>query len=167
MAVPEYIKRIRRFVGHDLLWLPSVSAVVCNEAGELLLGKRADDGRWSVISGFVEPDEQPAEALVREVFEETGVRVAPERVSSVLAHPHTYPNGDRCQFLNIGFRCRLIEGVARVNDDESVAVGWFAQDELPPLDAHARTTIAHALAPATVGAWYAPDSSGLSRDTPE
>ncbi|MFY1687037.1 NUDIX hydrolase [Plantactinospora sp. WMMB782] len=162
MAVPEYVARIRKLVGHDLLWLPSVSAVVCNDAGELLLGQRSDDRRWSVVSGFVEPDEQPAEALVREVFEETGVRVLPERVSSVLAHPHTYPNGDRCQFLNIGFRCRLLDGVARVNDEESLAVGWFAPDRLPPLDEHARTTIRHALAPATAASWFAPDSSAFS-----
>lgn len=166
MAVPEYVARLRKQVGHDLLWLPSVSAVVLNDAGELLLGRRSDDGRWSVISGFVEPDEQPAQTLVREVLEETGVRVAPERVSSVLAHPHTYPNGDRCQFLNIGFRCRFVDGVARVNDDESVAVQWFPPDRLPTLDEHARLTIEQALAPASTPAWFAPDSAAFSWSTP-
>jgi hypothetical protein len=113
MAVPDYIANLRKHVGHDLLWLPSVSAVVLNDARELLLGQRADDGRWSVISGFVEPGEQPAPAVVREVFEETGVRVVPDRISSVLSHPHTYPNGDQCQYLNIGFRCRLGPGQRR------------------------------------------------------
>ncbi|MFC6020616.1 NUDIX domain-containing protein [Plantactinospora solaniradicis] len=161
MTVPEYVTRLRKAVGHELLWLPSVSAVVVNDAGELLLGQRADDGRWSVISGFVEPDEQPAQTLVREVYEEAGVRVAPVRVSSVLAHPHTYPNGDQCQFLNIGFRCRYVDGVARVNDDESVAVEWFPPDELPPLDEHARITIAQALAPADTGTWFAADASAV------
>ena len=88
MAVPEYVTRLRKVVGHDLLWLPSVSAVVLNEAGELLLGKRADDGRWSIVSGFVEPDEQPAQALVREVYEETGVRVARAGVERTGASAH-------------------------------------------------------------------------------
>ncbi|MGI5214082.1 NUDIX hydrolase [Plantactinospora sp. CA-290183] len=162
MAIPDYVLGLRKLVGHDLLWLPSVSAVVLNDAGELLLGQRADDGRWSVISGFVEPGEQPAQALVREVFEETGVRVEPERMSSVLAHPHTYPNGDRCQFLNIGFRCRLLGGVARVNDDESTAVGWFPLDGLPEVDEHCRVTVEHALAPAGTGTWFAPDSAAFS-----
>jgi 8-oxo-dGTP diphosphatase len=166
MAVPDYVTRLRKYVGHDLLWLPSVSAVVINGAEELLLGQRADDGRWSVISGFVEPDEQPAQALVREVYEETSVRVVPERVSSVLVHPHTYPNGDQCQYLNIGFRCAVVDGTARVNDDESVDVRWFPLDRLPELDDHARLTIAQALAPATQ-AWFAPDG-GLpwNRDLP-
>ncbi|MEK8109893.1 NUDIX domain-containing protein [Micromonospora sp. M12] len=125
MATPDYIVGLRKHVGHDLLWLPSVSAVVRNDAGELLLGQRADDGRWSVVSGFVEPGEQPATALVREVREETGLEVAPVRLSSAVSHPHTYPNGDRCEYLNLGFLCRLVSGTARVNDDESLAVGGF------------------------------------------
>lgn len=155
MGVPDYILRMREHVGHDLLWLPSVSAVVRNEAGELLLGRRSDDGRWSVVSGFVEPGEQPATAVVREVEEETGLRVEPVRLSSVVSHPHTYPNGDRCEYLNLGFHCRLVSGTARVNDDESTAVQWFPPDRLPELDAHARLVIARALAD-DPGVWYLP-----------
>ncbi|HEY0698443.1 MAG TPA: NUDIX domain-containing protein [Micromonospora sp.] len=154
MATPEYVRRMRALVGRDLLWLPSVSAVVVNASGEVLLGQRADDGRWSVISGIVEPGEQPAGAVVREVAEETGLRVEPERLTSVLAHPHTYPHGDLCEFLNLGFRCRLLDGTAQVNDDESVAVRWFAPDRLPTLDEHARLTIGHALTGGD-GAWFA------------
>ncbi|WP_428964323.1 NUDIX hydrolase [Micromonospora fluostatini] len=155
MGLPDYIRQLRTHVGHDLLWLPSVSAVVTNAEGALLLGKRADDGQWSLISGFVEPGEQPATAVVREVEEETGVRVAPERLTSVISHPHTYPNGDRCEYLNLGFRCRLLGGTARVNDDESEAVGWFPLDRLPDLDPQARLVLARALGPDT-DVWYLP-----------
>jgi len=154
MGIPDYIVRLRKFVGHDPLWLPSVSAVVVNDRGEILLGQRVDDGRWSIISGFAEPGEQPATAVVREVFEETGVHVTPDRLSSVLAHPITYPNGDRCLYMNMAFRCTPVGGTARVNDDESVAVAWFQPDRLPPLSEHARLSIDHALAPATQ-AWFA------------
>lgn len=159
MGVPEYVRRMRAEIGHDLLWLPSVSAVVLNGAGELLLGQRADDGRWSVVSGFVEPGEQPATAVVREVEEETGVRVEPVRLSSVLTEPYRYPNGDRCEYLNLGFRCRLVGGTARVNDDESVAVGWFPLDGLPELDRHARLVIGHALDDDTERAHFLPPGS--------
>ncbi|MEV4810859.1 NUDIX hydrolase [Micromonospora avicenniae] len=145
MGTPDYILRMRKHIGHDLLWLPSVSAVVRNDVGELLLGKRTDDGRWSVVSGIVEPGEQPATAVAREVREETGLDVEPIRLSSVVSHPHTYPNGDRCEYLNLGFECRLLGGDARVNDDESEAVEWFAPDRLPELDAHARLVIEQAL----------------------
>ncbi|MFG3423804.1 NUDIX hydrolase [Micromonospora sp. NPDC049460] len=155
MGASDYILRIRERVGHSLLLLPSVSAVIRNDDGELLLGKRADDGRWSVISGVLEPGEQPATAVVREVWEETGLHVEPVRLSSVLNHPHTYPHGDRCEYLNLGFQCRLLGGDARVNDDESVSVEWFSPDRLPELDRHARLVLAHALG-AEQAAWFLP-----------
>lgn len=44
----------------------------------------------------------------------------------------TYPNGDRAQYLDVCFWCRAIGGEARVADDESLEVGWFAPDQLPP-----------------------------------
>lgn len=145
MATPEYVKRLRAHVGNDLLWLPSVSGIVIRDGGEVLLGRRADDGRWSVVSGIVEPDEQPATAVVREVLEETGVRVEVERLVAVRAHTHVYPNGDRCRFMNLAFRCRQVGGTARVNDDESVEVGWFPPDALPPVEEHWRRVVAHAV----------------------
>ncbi|MER7419128.1 NUDIX domain-containing protein [Micromonospora peucetia] len=155
MGVPDHILRLRERVGHDLLLLSSVSAVVCDDAGKLLLGRRTDDGRWSVVSGIIEPGEQPATAVVREVREEAGLEVEPVRLSSVVSHPHTYPNGDRCEFLNLGFRCRLVGGTARINDDELLAVGWFPPDRLPALDRHARLVVAHALG-AEATAWFLP-----------
>jgi 8-oxo-dGTP pyrophosphatase MutT (NUDIX family) len=158
MPTPDFVVQLRRHVGKDLLWLPSVSGVVVNPDGEILLGRRADDGRWSVISGIVELDEQPATAVVREVLEETGVRVVAERLASVWAHTHVYPNGDRCRYLNMAFRCRPLSGTARVNDDESLAVGWFGTDRLPELDRHSRLVIEQALAPRS-DAWFQADGA--------
>ena len=99
----------------------------------------------------MDPGEQPAETVVREVYEETAVHVVPERVTSVLTQPAvTYPNGDRCEYVDITFRCRAIGGEARVNDDESLAVAWFALDDLPPVADLIRHRIECALAPITV-----------------
>jgi 8-oxo-dGTP pyrophosphatase MutT (NUDIX family) len=162
MPIPEYVASLRTFVGNDLLWLPSVSAVVVDEAGQVLLGQRADTGNWSVVSGFVDPGEQPAAAVVREVWEETGVDVVPERISSVRAHPMRYPNGDYCEYLNIAFRCRPVGGTARVNDDESLAVAWFAPDALPEVDEHAGVVLRHALNGARE-AWFAPPRPATPR----
>ncbi|MEU9390178.1 NUDIX domain-containing protein [Streptomyces sp. NPDC048324] len=134
MPTPDFIREIRATAGHQLLWLPGVSAVVFDDEGRVLLGQRADNYRWALISGIPDPGEQPAAAVVREVEEETGVRVAVERLVSVRSsRPVTYPNGDVCQFMDLCFRCRVLGGEARVNDDESLAVGWFSLDELPEM----------------------------------
>jgi hypothetical protein len=45
------------------------------------------------------------------------------------------PNGDRVSYVVTTFRCTPLSGEARVNDDESLEVAWFAPDALPPLSA--------------------------------
>ncbi len=145
MPTPEFIRRLRTHVGHELLWLTGVTAVVVAASGEILLHRRSDDGRWSTPGGILEPGEQPAAALVREVFEETGVRVAVERVASVVTEPpFTYPNGDRVQFLDIAFRCCVVGGTPRTDTDESLEVDWFPPDELPALNPRVLRRIRHA-----------------------
>jgi 8-oxo-dGTP pyrophosphatase MutT (NUDIX family) len=134
MPISPYIQSLRGHVGRELLLLPGVTAVVFDEAGRILLHERSDDGQWALIAGGMDPGEQPADAVVREVYEETAVHVVPERVTSVLTQPTvTYSNGDRCEYVDITFRCRAVGGEARVNDDESLAVAWFALDDLPPV----------------------------------
>ncbi|RLL69969.1 NUDIX domain-containing protein [Streptomyces sp. Z26] len=135
MGTPDFIRELRVTAGRQLLFLPGVSAVVLDDADRVLLARRADTGRWSIIGGIAEPGEQPAVTAVREVYEETAVRCVPERVVVVQGmEPVEYPNGDRCQFMDISFRCRAVGGEARVNDEESLDVGWFARDALPPLE---------------------------------
>ncbi|MDT0468766.1 MULTISPECIES: NUDIX hydrolase [Streptomyces] len=155
MATPDFIRTIRASAGHQLLWLPGVTAVVLDDDGRVLLGRRADNGQWSVIGGIPEPGEQPAACAVREVYEETAVRCVPERVVLVQAlAPVTYANGDRCQYMDITFRCRAIGGEARVNDDESLEVGWFSVDALPALSEFALLRIKQALSEAPT--WFDP-----------
>ncbi|WP_455359138.1 NUDIX hydrolase [Streptomyces sp. SYSU K21746] len=146
MATPEFIREIRATAGHQLLLLPGVTAIVFDDEGQVLLGRRADTGKWSVIGGIPDPGEQPAQTAVREVYEETGVRCVPERVVLVEAlKPVTYANGDVCQYMDITFRCRSVGGRARVNDDESLDVAWFPLDALPELSAPSLQRIKQAL----------------------
>jgi 8-oxo-dGTP pyrophosphatase MutT (NUDIX family) len=155
MATPQFILDIRAKAGDTLLFLPGVVMVVFDDRGRILLNRRADTGRWALISGIPDPGEQPAEAAVREIEEETGVLAAVERVLSVFtSEPVVYPNGDRAQYMDIVLRCRAVGGRARVNDDESLEVGWFAVDELPPLGPVARGRIELALRGDPT--WFAP-----------
>lgn len=153
MAIPSYVRTMRARIGHDLLLLPGVTGVVRDGHDRVLLVRRSDNGRWSVPAGMVEPGEQPADAVLREVFEETGVHARIESIGGVATHPVEYPNGDRCEYLNVWFRCRATGGAARVGDDESLAVDWFAADALPDLDAWSRLRIDTTAGPAAP-AWH-------------
>ena len=137
MPTPDYIAAIRRVYGQGRLLLPGVSAVVIRDDLEpgrvhLLLTRRSDTGRWSLPAGIVEPFEQPAASILRELLEETRITAEVERLALLRTDPDVvYPNGDRCQFVAMCFRCRYVSGEAQVGDEESTEVAWFAVDELP------------------------------------
>ncbi|SDS14396.1 NUDIX hydrolase [Microlunatus soli] len=135
MPTPQFILDLREQVGHALLFLNGVTAVVFDrreDPGRVLLGQRADNGRWRLLGGILEPGEQPAPGMAREVFEETGVTVEIDRLVSVITLPPAeYPNGDKVQFLSCTFRAHYVSGDAHVADDESLAVGWYDLDQLP------------------------------------
>ena len=134
MGAPEFILKLREKIGNDPLWLPAVRGVVFDDDGRVLLCQRADNHHWTVITGILEPGEHPAPGLVREIFEETAVVAETERIIGVgVVGPVTFPNGDVCDFLDITFRCRYVSGKAQVNEDESIAVGWFGLEELPDM----------------------------------
>jgi 8-oxo-dGTP pyrophosphatase MutT (NUDIX family) len=123
--------------GQGRLLLPGVSAVVLRTDLEpsrvhILLTRRSDTGRWSLPAGIVEPFEQPAAAILRELHEETRITAEVERLALLQTDPDVvYPNGDRCQFVATCFRCRYVSGEAQVGDEESTEVAWFPADELP------------------------------------
>lgn len=155
MPTPEFILELRAKIGHDLLWLPGITAVVLDADHRVLLVRRADDGRWTLVAGILEPGEQPAIGIVREIYEETGVEAQVERLVRIESvEPSAYPNGDRVQYLDLAFRCRPIGGEAGVNDDESTEVGWFHLDALPEIPAREARCIANALS-ADPTPWFA------------
>lgn len=134
MATPEFILRLREKVGHDLLWLPGVTAVVL-DGDRVLLVRRADTGAWTPVTGICDPGEHPADTAVRECLEETGVRAEVEALAWVnVTGVVEYPNGDRTQFVDHTFRCRYLGGEAHVADDESSEVAWVRLADLPEMD---------------------------------
>ncbi len=147
MPTPPYVEALREKVGHELLLLPGLVAVVVDEKGRVLLNRRADTGAWSPVSGILEPHEQPETAIAREVLEETGLRVHVEKLVDASTSPLVeYPNGDRAQYLTVAYRCRVAGGTLEVGDDESLEVRFFAPHDLPPLRADLRRCVEKALA---------------------
>ena len=135
MPISEYIRQLRAKIGNDLLLIPGVTAVVVNDRAEILLQLRRDTGTWAPPSGGVEPGETVADTAIREVYEETGIAVLPERVVAVLSggeYVLTYPNGDKMATVTTVFRCRPVQKAEPcVNDDESLDIRYFPSDALP------------------------------------
>ncbi len=129
---------------------PSVSAVVCRD-GRLLLQQRADGGQWGLPGGSIEVGETVIQALEREVREETGFEVTVGRLIGVYSDPRVqvvrYPDGRVWHYVNLCFACAVRGGSPRPQPGETLALGWFALDDLPA-DLHPvhRPRIADALA---------------------
>jgi 8-oxo-dGTP diphosphatase len=80
MPISPYVRQLRESVGRARLLLPSVSVHVFG-GDRLLLVRRRDGGIRSTPGGAIEPDERPADAAVREAWEETGLLVRPDRAA--------------------------------------------------------------------------------------
>ncbi|MCH6471133.1 NUDIX hydrolase [Sinomonas terrae] len=157
MPTPDFILALRDMIGVHPLWLPGVKAVVTDDGGRLLLVRRADNGRWTVPAGIIEPGEEPAMTAVREVFEETGVHVRVSHLAGVgTTAPVVYPNGDHAQYLDVVMACDYVGGEACVNDDENLEVRWFEANALPELPPLHRRAIEWALDPTRGAHFVAP-----------
>jgi 8-oxo-dGTP pyrophosphatase MutT (NUDIX family) len=145
VPTPEFVSTLRAHVGHDPLWLSTATGVVLDDDDRVLLGRRSDTGRWALPGGIIDPAEAPADAVAREVLEETGVVAVPERLVAVtVLPPMTYPNGDQVRYLDLAFRCRPVGGKARVNDSESLEVDWHPLGALPALSRVGLSLLEHA-----------------------
>ncbi len=155
MATPDFVLDLRAKIGHDLLWLSGVTAVVLRDnasAGrEVLLVKRADTGAWTPVTGIIDPGEQPAVAAARETLEEANIVAEPEALVSVRAQlPMQYANGDRSQYLDLTFRFRYVSGEPHPADGENTDAAWFPVDAMPPMSESMAARVASALAPGDV-----------------
>jgi 8-oxo-dGTP pyrophosphatase MutT (NUDIX family) len=124
MPISPYLQSLRERVGHARLVLPSVTALVYDADGRILLVCERDGGVWSTPGGVIEPDETPADAVVREAWEETGLHVAPVRLVGVYGGPDfvvRYASGDEAQYVMSVFECRPRGGRLRPGDETSEA----------------------------------------------
>jgi 8-oxo-dGTP pyrophosphatase MutT (NUDIX family) len=134
VAISDYVASIRSRIGTDLLLIPGVTAVI-RDGENFLLARHAHSGLWSLIGGGMEPGEEPAEALHREVFEETGARVRITGIVGVYGgRPMMveYPNGDRVGYVTTAFECELLSP-ATPDLEEVIEVGWFHRDSVEGL----------------------------------
>lgn len=136
MPISPYLRELRAVVGPRLLLLPGVAALVRDESERVLFMHRADDGRWGLPAGAIDPGESPAEAIVREVREESGLIVRPTRVAGVfggVGFRHRYPNGDEAEWTVTVFECEVVGGELVPQDGEALELRYFVPEEAPAL----------------------------------
>ncbi|MFI2334167.1 NUDIX hydrolase [Nocardia rhamnosiphila] len=116
----------------------AVSALVQDDQGRILLIRRSDNGKYSVPGGGLEAGETVAQAVVREVREETGIEVDVTELVGVFSNPEhviAYDDGEVRQEFSICFRAQPIGGKLRTSE-ESSEVEWVRPAELSERDIH-------------------------------
>ena len=112
-----------------------VGAVVVHEGRVLLIrrGKEPLRGRWLIPGGTVELGESLETALVREMLEETGVRVRPLEVLLVFDRILLEGDGVRYHYVIVDYRCEYIAGQVRAGSDADDAA-FVAEADLGAFD---------------------------------
>lgn len=101
--------------------------------GEYLILKRNEEpfaGEWDLPGGFVEMGESPADAVVREVAEETGLAVSPTEI--IGAFTSEYGSGGRYT-VDIAYLCRIEGGSFELDEVEKSDGAWFSLGAMPDL----------------------------------
>jgi 8-oxo-dGTP pyrophosphatase MutT (NUDIX family) len=136
MPISDYLKQLRSQVGSQLLLVPSVTGIIYDERVRVLLVNHADRGLWVAPGGSIEPNESPADAAVREVWEETGLVTEPIRIIGLLGGPAfevVYRNGDRVTYVQTIFECRVLGGALRPDGVETLQLAYFSETEIADL----------------------------------
>lgn len=96
---------------------------------EILVLRRADNGKWNFPGGKLEPPETLAEAAAREVLEETGLEVRPNRIATVFSNG----TDDGSTFVFVMFEAPIIiwrlDFVVRINS-EHTEYRWVTDQQL-------------------------------------
>ncbi|MFG2652720.1 NUDIX domain-containing protein [Streptomyces sp. NPDC048436] len=129
--------------------VPSVTAVVRDDAGRILLIHKTDNDLWAVPGGGHDIGESVGDTVVREVLEETGITVEIDNIVGLYTDPRhvmAYDDGEVRQQFSICFRAHPTGGSLRTSS-ESKEVRWIDPADLDDLDIHPsmRLRIQHGL----------------------
>ena len=115
--------------------VPAVTAIVRNDAGDVLLIERTDNGLWALPGGAQDLGESAPDAVRREVLEETGITVEVTGISGIYSDPKhviAYDDGEVRQEFSLCFHARPVGGNLR-SSSESRSVHWISPDSLHEL----------------------------------
>ena len=130
----EYMKNLRKLVGHTPVMLCGASVIVENESGEILLQLRRDNQCWGYAGGAIELGESTEDAAKRELFEETGLVANTLELFGVFSgegQHYKYPNGDEVHIIDIVYLCRDYSGNLIAQKEEVNELRFFKWNQLP------------------------------------
>lgn len=99
-----------------------VDGAVFDDDERLLLIRRADDGRWGFVSGWLDPNESPEAALAREFREEVGVDARVDRLAAVVSRPAGV-HGPH-SVVSLVYLCSIVSQDFTLEPHEVLDVGW-------------------------------------------
>lgn len=112
-----------------MVWRPSVYALILNEQGELLVQDNIHTHRFDLPGGGIEVWEHVEEALIREVWEETGLEAKIIKLVNVQDNFFLTPSGKHWHTLHFYFRAEVIGGTIRnsiLEDEWTTNPHWVA-----------------------------------------
>jgi ADP-ribose pyrophosphatase YjhB (NUDIX family) len=129
--------------------IPAASAIVTNAQGHILLHRRSDNNLWALPGGTMEIGESVSQTIVREVREETGLLVEPERLVGIYSNPKhviAFNDGEVRQEFSLCFTCHMLGGELHTSE-ESSELAFFPPKEIEHLAMHEsiRVRITHYL----------------------
>ncbi len=133
---------------------PSASVAVRDEAGRLLMLRRADNELWTIPTGGLKMGETIVQCAVRECREETGIEIEVTGLVGVFSDPGhviVYRRGEKIrevrQPVNVCLRARPVRGHLASASAEAAEVRWIRLAEVGDLAVHPaiRKRITHAL----------------------
>ena len=130
----NYIKEMRKDVGHAPLMVTGCGVIIENDKGEILLQKRRDNGLWALLGGGMEIGEKFIETAKREVYEEAGIEIDELTLFGIYSGETgivTYPNGDICCVTGIVFKTTVYKGEIQNNTEEALEHRFFDKTSLP------------------------------------
>lgn len=98
---------------------------------KILLVREAADGLWTLPGGWADVGDAPSQAVEREIREESGYETKAVKLLALEDRRRRHPPMIHAVY-KVAFLCELIGGAAQTSS-ETTAVGWFGEDEIPPL----------------------------------
>ncbi|TYR72972.1 NUDIX hydrolase [Rossellomorea vietnamensis] len=130
-----YIEDIRTLVGKKPLILTGAVVVILDKEGRILLQQRRHpEGAWGLPGGLMELGESTEDTARREVLEETGLKVGKLDLINVYSGKNYFivaANGDQFYSVTIAYSTAEVNGVLKVDKEESIQCNYFYREELP------------------------------------